>query len=172
MSRNNHRRKVNRNRAYSDEHMIATSKIDKVDTRIIELLLAGRGNKYISSKTNIPLSTVQRRVRKLFEYELLSNKIEINYEKLGYKRGFLHVYVSDGVINKIGESLGERSGILSVAVHIGNSDLVAFFIYKDSKQLLEVISEVKVIEGVKSVLWSEEVYFIPVKEAKGNFLNL
>jgi len=46
-----------------------------------------------------------------------------------------------------------------VAVHIGNSDLV-LFIYKDSKQLLETISESKIIKGVERILWSEQVYFI------------
>jgi hypothetical protein len=46
------------------------------------------------------------------------------------------------------------------------------FIYKDSKQLLNTISETKLIEGIDRVLWSEEVYFIPMKEGKFNFLNI
>jgi len=146
-------------------------KIDKLDTQIIELLISGRDNKYISSKTSIPLSTVQRRVRKLFEKELLNTRIELNYEKLGYKRGFLHVYLFDGDVNRIGEKVAGKPGILSVAVHIGNSDLVALFIYKNSRQLLEIISDTKTIEGVNRVLWSEEVFFIPVKEGKFNILN-
>ena len=142
--------------------------LDKTDSKIIELMLSGKGNKSISSMINVPLSTVQRRSRKLFERELLKNKVELNYEKLGYKRGFLHVYLSDGAINETGKKLTDKPGILSVAVHIGNSDLVALFIYKDSKQLLNIISEVKLIEGVKNVLWSEEVYFLPIKEGKLN----
>ena len=147
-------------------------RVDKLDVRIIELLIAGRNNKYIAVKTNTPLSTVQRRARKLFERELLNTKVELNYEKLGYKRGFLHVYLSDGGLQEVGEALASRPGILSVAVHIGNSDLVALFIYKGSKQLLDTISETKRIQHVDRVLWSEEVYFIPVKEGKFNILNL
>jgi DNA-binding Lrp family transcriptional regulator len=146
-------------------------KIDKLDTQIIELLIAGRDNKYIALKTTIPLSTVQRRVRKLFEKELLNTRVELNYEKLGYKRGFLHVYLNDGDLNKIGERVATKPGILSVAVHIGNSDLVALFIYKNSRQLLDIIGDTKTIEGVNRVLWSEEVYFIPVNEGKFNILN-
>ncbi|CAN5564421.1 hypothetical protein BH18THE1_BH18THE1_08250 [soil metagenome] len=61
-------------------------------------------------------------------------------------------------------------GILSVAVHIGNSDHVALFIYKDSKQLLDTISESKKINGVVRVLLSEEVY-IKMNESKLNMLN-
>ena len=150
----------------------AFARIDKIDSDIIELLLKGKGNKSISLIIKMPLSTVQRRTRKLFELGLLNNKVELNYEKLGYKRGFLHVYLSDGLIEKIGQTLTQKPGILSVAVHIGNSDIVALFIYKDSKQLLDTISEVKQIEGVKNVLWSEEVYFFPLGEGKFNILNL
>jgi DNA-binding Lrp family transcriptional regulator len=147
-------------------------KIDKLDVQIIELLIAGRDSKYISAKRKIPLSTVQRRIRKLFEKDLLSSKVELNYEKLGYKRGFLRVYLSDGNVNRIGGEVASRPGILSVAVHIGNSDLVALFIYKNSKQLLDIISETKLIQGVNRVLWSEEVYFIQMKENKFNILNI
>lgn len=60
---------------------------------------------------------------------------------------------------------------LYVAVHIGNSDLVALFVYKNSKQLLDTISESKKIPGVERVLWSEEVYFIKMNESKINMLN-
>lgn len=97
--------------------------------------------------------------------------VELNYEKLGYKRGLLHLYLSDGIVDEVGKILAERAGILSVAVHIGNSDLVALFIYKDSKQLLETISESKKIKGVERVLWSEEVYFIKMNENKLNMLQ-
>jgi DNA-binding Lrp family transcriptional regulator len=148
------------------------TKIDKLDIDIIELLIAGRSNKYISEKTSIPLSTVQRRSRKLFEKDLLNNKIELNYERLGYKRGFLHVYLANGEIDRIGKAVADKSGILSVAVHIGNSDLVALFIYKNSKQLLDIIAETKKIPGVSKVLWSEEVYFLPMNEGKYNILNI
>src|SRR5262249_8834023 len=134
-------------------------KIDKLNVQIIELLIEGHDSKYIAAKTKSPLSTVQRRSRKLFENNLLSTKIELNYEKLGYKRGFLHVYLANGEVDEIGRLVADRPGILSVAVHIGNSDLVALFIYKDSKQLLDIISETKLIDGVDRVLWSEEVYF-------------
>ena len=148
------------------------AKFDKFDLKIIELLIAGKDNKYISSKTKIPLSTVQRRSRGLFDKGLLNFRVELNYEKLGYKRGFLHVYLASGQVQKVGQVLVNRSGILSVAVHIGNSDLVALFVYRDSKQLLDIISETKLIEGVDKVLWSEEVYFIPMKKGKSNLLNM
>lgn len=147
------------------------SKIDKLDGEIIQLLIKGKSSKYIANKVKSPLSTVQRRSRKLFERGLITSSVDLNYEKLGYKRGLLHIYLADGLVNEVGENLVTRPGILSVAVHIGNSDLVALFIYKDSKQLLDIISESKKIKGVERVLWSEEVYFIKMNEANLNMLN-
>jgi predicted transcriptional regulator len=44
--------------------------IDETDLEIISHLLVGKNNKEISSEINIPLSTVQRRVRSLISKEL------------------------------------------------------------------------------------------------------
>ena len=134
--------------------------IDIIDKKIIELLIANHDNTFISQKLEIPLSTIQRRTRKLFEKEIISTKIELNYEKLGYKRGLLHVYLQKGQLDRIGQIVVEKRGILSVSVHVGNSDLVALFVYRDSKDLIETMTNIKEIEGVERVLWSEEVYFI------------
>ncbi len=135
--------------------------IDIIDKKIIELLLANHDNSFISQKLGIPLSTIQRRTRKLFEKEIISMKTELNYEKLGYKRGLLHVYLKKGQLDRIGKIVVEKRGMLSVSVHVGNSDLVALFVYRDSKDLIETMTNIKEIEGVERVLWSEEVYFIP-----------
>jgi Lrp/AsnC family transcriptional regulator, regulator for asnA, asnC and gidA len=146
-------------------------RIDKLDGEIIQLLIRGKSSKFIANKLKAPLSTVQRRTRKLFENELIISTINLNYEKLGLKRGLLHLYLNDGHVNEVGNALAARPGIISVAVHIGNSDLVALFVYKNSKQLLDTISECKKIPGVERVLWSEEVYFIKMNESKINMLN-
>jgi Lrp/AsnC family transcriptional regulator, regulator for asnA, asnC and gidA len=134
--------------------------IDDTDKKIIELLVAHNDNASISKKLDVPLTTIQRRTRKLFEKGLVSTKIELNYDKLGYKRGLLHIYLQKGLMDKIGKNVVEKRGMLSVSVHVGNSDLVALFAYRDSKDLLETIGEIKEIEGVERVLWSEEVYCI------------
>lgn len=144
--------------------------IDDTDKNIIELLVANDNNASISKKLDIPLTTIQRRTRKLFEKGLVSTKIELNYEKLGYKRGLLHIYLQKGLMDKIGKNVVQKRGILSVSVHLGNSDLVALFAYRDSKDLLETIGEIKEIEGVERVLWSEEVYFITSSQPNKLFL--
>ena len=157
-SNSNHNYKIKSFKSNTTTHI--SINIDEIDKKIIELLIANHDNSSISKKLHIPLPTIQRRTRKLFEKELVSIKVELNYEKLGYKRGLLHIYLTKGLLDQIGKSVVEKRGIISVSVHVGNSDLVALFVYRDSKDLIETMSEIKQIEGVEKVLWSEEVYFI------------
>jgi len=158
--RKNNDLRINNNNNNNNHHNNNLVNIDIIDKKIIELLIANHDNSFISLKLEIPLSTIQRRTRKLFEKEIISTKIELNYEKLGYKRGLLHVYLQKGQLDRIGQIVVEKRGILSVSVHVGNSDLVALFVYRDSKDLIETMTNIKEIEGVERVLWSEEVYFI------------
>ena len=143
---------------------------DNIDKKIIELLLSNHDNSAIAKKLKIPLSTIQRRTRKLFEKELILTKVELNYQKLGYKRGLLHVYLQKGLMEQIGKLIVKKRGMLSVSVHVGNSDLVALFVYRDTKDLIETMGEIKEIEGVDRVLWSEEVYFIAPPPEKNLFI--
>jgi hypothetical protein len=53
-------------------------------------------------------------------------------------------------------------GIISASVHVGNSDIVGFFIYRNTWQLLKMTSDVKKVPGVEKIMWSEEVYSIPI----------
>ena len=49
-------------------------------------------------------------------------------------------------------------GILAVTIHVGNSDVVAEFVYDNSEDLVDIIALIKQIQGVDKVQWSEEVY--------------
>ena len=42
-----------------------------------------------------------------------------------------------------------------------NSDLVALFVYRDSKDLIETIGKIKEIKDVNRVLWSEKIFKLP-----------
>jgi Lrp/AsnC family transcriptional regulator for asnA, asnC and gidA len=141
-------------------------RIDDVDIKIIELLTFGQSNKQVSDKLEVPLSTIQRRRRKLTEKGLIVTKTEPNYEKLGFKRGLIHLYLNKGEIDKIGLGLSKMRGIISASVHVGNSDLVGFFVYRNTKQLLKMTTDVKQLPGVDKVMWSEEVYSINVDKSK------
>ena len=57
-------------------------------------------------------------------------------------------------------------GIISACVHVGNSDIVGFFIYRNTRQLLKMTSDVKEVPGVEKVMWSEEVYSLPIDKSQ------
>jgi Lrp/AsnC family transcriptional regulator for asnA, asnC and gidA len=143
-----------------------TVRIDDLDMKVIELLTFDYDNKAIANKLKIPLSTIQRRTRKLVEKELVVTRTEPNYEKLGFKRGLIHVYLNKGELDSVGQKLSNMKGIISASVHVGNSDIVGFFIYRNTRQLLKMTADVKKIQGVDRVMWSEEVYSIPRQKSQ------
>jgi DNA-binding NarL/FixJ family response regulator len=49
--------------------------IDELDQKLMELLLKGYSNKKIASEAKSPLSTIQRRIRKIFEDQYLYKKM-------------------------------------------------------------------------------------------------
>ncbi|HEY7107866.1 MAG TPA: Lrp/AsnC family transcriptional regulator [Nitrososphaeraceae archaeon] len=136
--------------------------LDDTDFRIISLLVTNHDNKKISEDLRIPLSTIQRRVRNIMLSGIVTSKVEPNFKRLGIKKGLLHVYLSDGDIKSSTSEVAGMDGVLSASVHVGNSDIVSEFVYEDSEQLVDTISNIKHMNGVDRVLWSEEVYSVPV----------
>ena len=136
--------------------------LDQKDVKIIGSLISGHNNQQISSKYQIPLSTIQRRTRIILQSGLLQHNFKPDYRRLGLKRGMIHVYLKDGDIKSIAERISALEGITSVSIHIGNSDIVADFVYQDSEQIIDMVSSIKRLEGVDRTVWSEEVYSLPV----------
>ncbi|MGI0020940.1 MAG: hypothetical protein ACREAY_10775, partial [Nitrososphaera sp.] len=83
---------------------------------------------------------------------------ELNYKKLGINKGLMHLYLADGEAMLIAKKLVEVPGVNSVSVHIGNSDIVAEIIYRDSMNILNMLALIKRIKGVQKVVWSEEIH--------------
>jgi DNA-binding Lrp family transcriptional regulator len=134
--------------------------IDQIDSEIIGHLLTGKNNKEISTKTRIPLSTIQRRVRNLIANDLITYNSQINYQKFGYKIGMLHIYLRDGNFETVADRLKDLEGVISIEVHIGNSDLIANVVYKHSIELLDLVAKVKSFDMIDRIVWSEMIYKI------------
>jgi Lrp/AsnC family transcriptional regulator for asnA, asnC and gidA len=148
----------NRIRDYSDARNTAIyNNLDERDREILRLLISNTSNRAIATKLKIPMSTVQRRTRRLFEKGIVRMKYELNHKKLGFRKGLLHVYLKDGNLQGIAEEISKIRGMESTSIHIGNSDIVGLFIFSEASHLLDIMSECKKIEGVDHVLWSEEV---------------
>jgi DNA-binding Lrp family transcriptional regulator len=136
--------------------------IDQKDVQIIGSLISGHNSQQISSEYHIPLSTIQRRTRIILQSGLLQHDFRPDYRRLGLKKGMIHVYLRDGNMKSVAERVSALEGITSVSIHIGNSDILADFIYRDSEQIIDMVSSIKRLEGVDRTVWSEEVYSLPV----------
>lgn len=154
--------KGNNNNKNEDSNNLA---IDKTDRKIVKLLVTGNTNAQISSKLNIPLSTIQRRTRRMISSGLVIPKAHLNYEMFGFTTGMLHIYVKDGNMLKTAKKINsDIEGVISTEIHIGNSDIVADYIYRKSIELLDTMSIIKKLEGVERIVWSEKVLQLPSKE--------
>ena len=144
-------------------------KFDKIDFKIVTLLVLGYDNKKISSTLKIPLSTIQRRTRIIVLSKIITQEYIPNFKILGIKKGVLHIYLRDGSLKQRAETISKLDGVLSVSIHVGNSDIVAEFVYDNSECLVDIISEIKHMQGIEKVNWSEEIY--TVLTSKENILK-
>jgi DNA-binding Lrp family transcriptional regulator len=141
-----------------------SKKIDELDRRIIGLLVLGYRNKQITAELKKPLSTIQRRTKRIIQRGLIIPKFEPNYKQLGLKKGLIHVYLENGDMRTVGEKISNMDGITSVSIHIGNSDIIGEYVYEDSEKIVDILSRIKELEGVDRTVWSEEVFLIPVNK--------
>ena len=125
-------------------------------------MTVGNDNKQISIKLKTPLSTIQRRTKNILSSGIINIRIQPSFKRLGIKKGLLHVYLRNGDIKDSALKVSKMDGILSSSVHVGNSDIVGDYVYEDSEQLVDTISNIKHMDNVERVLWSEEVYSVPV----------
>ncbi|HEY7078342.1 MAG TPA: hypothetical protein VH500_01495 [Nitrososphaeraceae archaeon] len=113
-----------------------------MDLELLDLLASGNDNKQISAIVNVPLSTIQRRTRKLFEKGVVHSRIELNYEKMRFRKGLIDVNLSNCCTDKIGQQIADKKGITRVSVHIGNSDLECTCICQSTSDLMFLLSEI------------------------------
>lgn len=141
--------------------------IDGTDVKVLGLLVQNRGNKHISTALKIPLSTIQRRVRNLIEKGFIISKNQIDFTKLGFKSGTLHIYLDDGNFDAILDKVSKLKGVISLEVHIGNSDIIAGVVYKVGSELLQLITTIKKLNSVERIVWSERIleYALPSNNA-------
>jgi Lrp/AsnC family transcriptional regulator for asnA, asnC and gidA len=134
--------------------------IDETDLKLIELMIstpANKNNRQMSTILGISLSTVQRRLRNLVAKGVLISKFYVDYEKIGYRTGLIHVYKMNGNSKEIAKAISKLKGIISIENHIGDSDVLVRVIFKLSSDLSDIINGVKQIDGIKGVTWSERI---------------
>jgi DNA-binding Lrp family transcriptional regulator len=145
--------------------------IDNLDQKLLELLLRGYENKKIATEVKTPLSTIQRRIRKIFENQYISRRNELNYKKLGLRKGYLQISLKGDKSYEVAHKLAGINGIISVAEVTGSFfDILCTYIFKNTDELFSLIENIKTIERIDKVAWSEEVRSIEIQEKQEQYL--
>lgn len=136
--------------------------LSQVDRKILKILLSPDGHekstKSISTKLGIPVTTIRRR-RKRLENKFLKMLYVLDIEKFGWRRIDFFISIRNGLINSVSNKLIELNDVTYVGKSIGEHtiDLRVETIVKDNVVLLDVLEQIKGMEGVRDVVWSEIV---------------
>ena len=141
--------------------------IDDLDQKLLELLRRGYENKKIAIEVKTPLSTIQRRIRNIFQNQYVSRKNELNYKKLGLRKGYLQISLR-GKSYEVAQKLAATNGIIAVSEVMGNDfDILCTCIFKNTDELFDLTENIKTIERIDKVACSEEVRSVEIEDKIG-----
>lgn len=135
------------------------SKSDKV---ILSRLCASKGHVsslMLSRDLSIPLSTIQRK-RKRFESVLVERNYVLRIDALGWRKANLFISTTSGMAAEVGRKILEMDEMIaSVSRVLGEnaSDLMVEVIFRTHMELASTIDRIKSQEGVKDVIWNENL---------------
>jgi hypothetical protein len=83
----------------------------------------------------------------------------LDIEKFGWRRIDFFISIRNGLVNGVANKLMELNDVTYVGKSIGEHtiDLRVETILKDNVVLLDLLEQIKGMEGVKDVVWSEIV---------------
>lgn len=151
--------------------------LDRINLLITQELLQNSSIKTatIAHKLNLPLSTVQRRRKRLEDSCYLNKRYEIDAKYFGFRKADIHISTLRGECLNVGKEIAEKhsANILEISQRIGDPkvNLVALAIYKDTKELYNMLEDIRVMKNVEGVQWSEIVNVIQ-KNDDAVMLNL
>ena len=116
----------------------------------------------LSKKLNIPLSTLQRRRAKV-EKAIIKKTYTFNYKAFGGRVGDLIVNVNKGKSDQVAQGILKKykNNVTYCHTRIDlTHSVLAHIIYKDTEELYYLIENIKAMEYVNSLSWSETVKVI------------
>lgn len=132
---------------------------DSIDINIIRELLAKADIKSadIASKYKVPISTIQRRRKRLVD-SILEKKYLIDITKRDLRTGIILANVKRGKAKEVAKMILERhkSNAISSSTRINDqNNVITEIIYNTSSELYNILEQVKKIPYVSSATWSE-----------------
>jgi DNA-binding Lrp family transcriptional regulator len=147
--------------------------LTEADGKMLRLLLESEGkipSHELSLELGVPLSTVQRR-RKRLESDYLVKTYALDPMKFGFRQIDLLIYTGGGATIELGRELLKREEVTYAARTIGEHtiDLRVEVFVKDNGVLLNLLEDVKAMKGVRDVVWTEVVETIGRKNTPNYF---
>ena len=142
--------------------------LSQLDRKVLKILLTPNGHlistKSISTKLGIPVTTIRRR-RKRLESKFLKMQYVLDIEKFGWRRIDFFISIRNGLVNNVAKKLMDLNDITYVGKSIGEHtiDLRVESIVKDNVVLLDLLEQIKGMEGVRDAVWSEIVNVVGSK---------
>jgi DNA-binding Lrp family transcriptional regulator len=148
----------------STRQIDSSLRIDDTDQQLIELLQKGYTIKKIALHLKSPLSTIQRRIRRIFERDYVVRKNELNYRKLRLRKVYLMITLKGDRSTLVAQKISHIKGITFVSLVTGKIDILCICIFKDTDDLFKITENIKQLEGVDNVILSEEVNSVYIQE--------
>lgn len=170
----NSNNKIN-NRDHQDKSQL-NFLLDRINVGIIEELVNNGDVKSseIAEKLKIPLSTIQRRRSNLEKLSVIKKTYTVDLKRLSLRIAEIMVGSERGDSQKIMNEVynKHKNNIVNMSLRVGNPDTNVSFrlTYKTSLELFEVLEDVKEMETVNSVTWSE--YISEKRNSNSSFLDL
>jgi DNA-binding Lrp family transcriptional regulator len=144
-------------------------RFDSIDINIIRELLAKADIKSvdIASKYKVPISTIQRRRKRLVD-SILEKKYLIDITKRDLRTGIILANVKRGKAKEVAKMILERhkSNAISSSTRINDqNNVITEIIYNTSSELYNILEQVKKIPYVSSATWSELVEVVGNNDA-------
>ena len=145
-------------------HKQSSKLLDSTNIKIISGLLKNPSISSISlaKRLDIPFSTVQRR-RLRIEKALLKKTYAFNFKAFGARVGDLIVDVNKGRSEEVAQSIlkNHKNNVEYCHSRIDSThSVLAHVVYKDTAELFYLTEDIKAMEYVKDVQWSETVNVI------------
>lgn len=145
-----------------------------IDRMILKEILSSNENRtsaFLSKKLKVPLTTIQRRLKRL-EKEFLEKENILCLERFGWRRVDFFISTISGKTDDVAKELLALRQVIFVGKSIGEHtiDLRVETIVKDNTQILDLMERIKAIDGVRHVVWSEIVSVVGNKMSVPNFV--
>jgi DNA-binding Lrp family transcriptional regulator len=137
--------------------------LSPIDKRMLKLLLASNGDissMTLSKELGIPLTTIQRRRKRLAEFLDISCTLALR--KFDLRSITFFIAAENGMSTSIAKEILTWPSVMSVARTLSNNniDIKADVVLKTNKEIIDFSEKIKMMPGVKELFWTESIELI------------